>query len=135
ADIVQLRERAGAYDVVGGGVRGHDVGRVAAVGDDAVDAVALPDVLPPEADRRLRDRERIGGVDPELREGGRVRRPARVADLEVPPRQGRRLDHVGRRRMYHHGRVHAREDAALEEEDLAAAALLRWGAEDDHREA
>src|SRR5439155_1889211 len=72
---------------------------------------------------------------PELGEGGRVRRPARVADLEVPPSQGHRLDHVDRRRVHHHGRVRVREDAALEELDLAAAALLGGGADDAHREA
>ena len=49
------------------GVRGHDVGRVAAVRDDAVHLVAGPQVLAQQPDRDLRDRERVGRVDAELR--------------------------------------------------------------------
>ena len=61
------------------GVRGHDVGRVAAVRDDAVHLVAGSEVLAQQPDRDLRDGERVGRVDPELGRGGRVRRATFVA--------------------------------------------------------
>ena len=50
-----------------GRVRGHDVRRVAALRDDPVDAVGLLDVLAQESDRGLGDRERVRGVDADLR--------------------------------------------------------------------
>ena len=44
-DGVQLAQSLGAHDVAGFGVGRNDVGRAAAVGDDAVDAVGRMDVL------------------------------------------------------------------------------------------
>ena len=117
------------------GVRGHDVRRVAAVRDDAVDAIGLADVLAEAADRGLRDGERIGGVDAALGERRGVRLLTGVADLELGAGEERLLDHVHRRRMHHHRGVNAGEHAAVEEEDLAAAALLGGRADDAHGEA
>ena len=54
-------------------MRGHDVHRVAAVGDDTVDLVGRAEVLAQQSDRDLRDRERVGRVDAELRRERGVR--------------------------------------------------------------
>ena len=45
---------------------GTTFGRVAACGDDAVNAVRGADVLPQQADSRLRDRQRVRRIDPQL---------------------------------------------------------------------
>ena len=124
ADLVELAERLGAHDVARRGMGGDDVRRVAAVRDDAVDAIAPPDVLAEEADRRLGDGDRVGGVHAELGKGGGVRRLAGVVDVEGGPREHRRLGGVDRRRMHHERGVNPGEGAALQEQDLAAAALL-----------
>jgi len=63
---------------------------------------------------RLRDRERVGGVDPILGKRGGVRLFTDVMHLELREREDGRLDDVDRRRMDHHRRVHAGERAALE---------------------
>ncbi len=48
----------------------NDVRGVAALGHDAVDPIARGDLLPQRADRDLRDRKGVGGIDAELRVGG-----------------------------------------------------------------
>ncbi|HEY2523624.1 MAG TPA: hypothetical protein VGI29_01095 [Candidatus Binataceae bacterium] len=63
SDLVQVSQGARAYHIACRGVRRDDVGRFAAVGDDAVDAVGGMDVLAEQADRRLRDHQCIGRVD------------------------------------------------------------------------
>ena len=113
------------------GVRGHDVGDVAAVRDDAVHLVAGAQVLAQQADRHLRDGDRVGGVDAEVRCGGRVRRDARrSATPKCDDRAHPGREVLERRRVHHHRRVHARERAPLEQEHLAAAALLGRRADD-----
>ena len=97
------------------GVRRHDVGRLAAARDDAVDAIARADVLAQQADRRLRDRERVGGVDAQLGARRGVRRLAVVVDVELGAGERGRLGHVERRGVHHHRGVHAVEGAALEQ--------------------
>jgi hypothetical protein len=54
---------------------------------------------------------------------------------ELGERERRRLRHVEGRWVHHHRGVHAGERAALEEQDLAASALLGGGPDDAHREA
>ncbi len=86
-----------------------------------MDAVGPADVLAQQADGRLRDGQRIGGVDAQLRPGGGVRLFAGVEHVE---HRGR--DHVGtydirRRRVHHHRGMHAVKGAALQQQDLASA--------------
>ena len=102
------------------------------MGDDAVDAVGAADVLAQQADPDLRDGQRVGAVDALLGPRRGVRGLAPVADLPVADRQaGHRLT-LDRRGVHHHRRVDAVEGAALEHQDLAAAALLGRRAEHLH---
>ena len=68
----EVGDRRRAHHPQSVGVRGHDVGRVAAVGDEAVDLLAGAEVLAQQPDRHLRDRQRVGRVDAELGRGRRV---------------------------------------------------------------
>ena len=61
--LLEILEGAGTGHPRSFGVRGDDVGRVAAVRDDPVDLVERPEVLAQQADRDLGDGERVGGVD------------------------------------------------------------------------
>ena len=61
------------------GVGGDDVGGLPAVGDDAVRHLAGRELLAQQPDRHLRDGDRVGGVDAQIRRDGGVRLPARVA--------------------------------------------------------
>jgi hypothetical protein len=103
--LLELRERRGAGVPLPGGALGDDVGRVPAVGDDAVDPVGRLDVLAQQPDGHLRDRQRVGGVDAQLRVRGRVGGRPLVAHVEVLDRQARHPGGLVRRRVDHHGQV------------------------------
>ena len=113
------------------GDRGRDdVGRLAAVGDDAVHLVAGAELLAQQADGHLGDGHGVAGVDPLPRARPRRGRslPVKVTSKWETARQVR-LEPVGRPRVDHHRRVDVVEDPALEHGDLAPATLLGRGAE------
>ena len=123
-ELVELVERAGADDVSRrGDARGRCWGHRRR-GDDAVDAVGLPDVLAQQPDGRLGDGEGVGGVDAPLGKGRRRAPPCRCSAPRTATRRGRAARQSTGARVDHHGDVDAREDAAVEQQDLAAAALL-----------
>ena len=130
-DGVQFVQGLGAHDVAGFGVGRDDVGRAAAVGDDAVDAVGRVDVLAQQADGRLGDGQRVRGVDAAFGKGRGVGFLARVGHVEHGAGDDGRVDHVHRGGMDHHGRMHVRERAPLQQQNLAArvADFFRGGAE------
>jgi hypothetical protein len=64
ADVAEIAERARAHVVARGRVRGHDVGRLAAARDDAVDTVRGADVLAQQPDGGLRYHQRVARVHP-----------------------------------------------------------------------
>ena len=109
---------------------GDNVRRVPTFCDNTVNAVGRTDVLPEQPDGGLRHRQRVGGVNPPLREGRSMRLLAGVADLEVGSGDNGQLDHVRGGRVHHHGGIDARKCAALEEEDFAPTTFL--GRRTDH---
>jgi hypothetical protein len=105
------------------------------VGDDAVHAVGRLEVLAQQPDPDLRDRQRVGGVDAELGEAGRMRLTSAVADGQVLDREARQDERLVGGGVDHHRGVDAVEHAGVEHQDLAAAALLGRRPDDLHGEA
>jgi hypothetical protein len=105
---------------VGRGMRRHDVRRLAALGDDAMDAIGFVDMLPQESNRGLGDSQRVGGVDAELGERGGVRFLAGIEHVEHRGGDYVRRRHIDGRRMDHHGGVNPAKAAALEHQDFPA---------------
>ena len=70
----ELFEIRGSHIEAARGALGHDVGRLAPVGDDAVNALALGDVLPQRGDGLIGDHQPIQRVDAALGHRGGVRR-------------------------------------------------------------
>ena len=122
--LVETDGRAGADHEVGGGLARDDVGRLAALGHDAVHAIARQQLLAQEADRRLRHDHRVRRVDPTPGEARGVGLDAGVGHGQLLHGDDVRHGHVHRIRVDHEGRVHVLEEAALDEADLAAAPLL-----------
>jgi hypothetical protein len=88
------------------------------------------------ADRRLRDGERVGRVDAALGERGRVRRLAVVVHVELVDRRassGSTMSSGAGCTII--AACTPSERAALEQQDLAAAVLLRRRPDHAHREA
>ncbi len=81
----------GAHRVAQLGAAGNDVGGLPAVGDDAVHHLPRRQLLAQQPDRHLRDGDRVGGVDTQIRRDGGVRFAAGVADRRPPtaPATGR----------------------------------------------
>ena len=77
----------GAHRVLQLGARRDDVGGLTAVGDDAVRHLTRRQLLTQQPDRHLRHRDRVDGVEPEVRRDGGVCFPARVADGDLRQRQ------------------------------------------------
>ena len=119
-----------AYVEDGGGELGDDVGRRAAVGDDAMDARVGAYLL---AQHRHVGVGLDGGVErvhalPRVRGG--VRRLARELQADAHDPEQVHVRDPAVPAVNHHRGVDSREDAALDEPHLAAAALLRRGADD-----
>ena len=88
--VMHARQEVGELDVGAGpghpqpfGVRGDDVGCVAAVPHDTVHLVTGAEMLAQQPDRDLGDGERVAGVDAPLGRGRGVRLVAGVANREV----------------------------------------------------
>jgi hypothetical protein len=60
---LEIGDRRTPHDVAGGRVRRDDVGRIASVGDNAVDLVAGVQMLAKEPDPDLGHRDGVGCVD------------------------------------------------------------------------
>ena len=99
-----------------------------ALGDHAVHLVARRQLLAQQADRHLGHGQRVLRVDPLPGRGRSVRLAPGEGHVEVGHGEAGRQA-LGRPGVDHHRRVHAGEGAALEHEDLAAAALLGRRAE------
>ena len=115
--------------------RRDDVGRLAAVGDHAVHLVAGRQLLAQEPDGDLGDDHGVAGVDPlpGAAEAWAVR-PVKATSKWETARQVASRRSVGPR-VDHHRRVDVVEDAGVEHEHLAAAALLGRRAEHPDGEA
>jgi hypothetical protein len=113
--------------VTGRCARRDDVGGIAAVGDDAMDAIVRVEVLPQQPDGRLRNRQRVGGVDALLRKRRRVGSFTGVVDVEGCRGGEPWRDHVEGRRMNHQRQVELVERAALEHQDLSAGVADLFG--------
>ena len=98
------------------------------MGDDAVHPHRCGQLLAEQPDRDLGDGEGVSGVDAQFGVGGRVRGLAAIADVLVVDGEGLGPGGVGRAGVDHHRGVQPVEGAALEHEDLPAAALLGGGA-------
>ena len=72
----------GAHEEQPGGALGHDVRRLAAVGDDAVDALGGADVLAQLRDRLVGGDQPVERVDAGVRRRRGVRGAAAVLDLD-----------------------------------------------------
>ena len=115
-------------------VPGDDVGRLAAVGDDAVDQLSGRQLLPQQPDGHLRDGHRVGGVDAQIRRDGGVRFAAAVVHGHLGQRQRARRGDVDRPGMQHHRRRDVVEHPGLEHQRLTAAGLLGGSAQQRHRQ-
>ena len=116
----------GRADHVAGGDGGRDdVGGGRARNDHAVHLVPRRQLLAQQADRHLGDRQGVLRVHALPGRGGRVRLPPGVVDVEMGHGEARARQPLSRPGVHHHRGVHAGEGAALEHQDLAAAALLR----------
>ena len=122
----------GSDEEAGRRVGRDHVRRLAAVGDDAVDAVAVLDVLAEGVDGGKRDDEGVEGVYAGFRAGRGVRLPAEVLHVQLDAGQRPREDGVARAGVEEHGRVQVVEGAAARHDRLAAVDLLRRRADDDH---
>ena len=91
-------------------------------------------MLPQQPDRRLRDGQRVCGVDPLLREPGGVRRLPLVVDLEERCRDDGPDRDVPRRGVRHHRGVSALEGAAFQQAYLPAGAQHLLGGRAHHRD-
>ena len=123
--VLQVRLVFGARQKDGRRVVGHDVRHLAAVGDDAVDAGAVADVLSQGGDGVVGDDNRVEGVDARFRPAGGVRLFAEVLDAHGGAGEGGRQGDVARPRVDEHCRVELVEGAATGHYRLAAVDLLR----------
>lgn len=123
----ELPKGFGTDDVFGGSVGGDDVGSCTAIGDDAVDAVGRANVLAEEAQRCLRDGERVGGVYTKFGEGGGVGFLAGAMHFKHGGGDDLCADHVKGGGVNHHGGVDASETAALEKQDFSAGVAHFFG--------
>src|SRR5262249_13405803 len=93
-ELLEVGERLVAHEPLTTGVLGDDVWRVAPVLHDAVNARALVHMLAQETDADLRDRQRVGRVETQLREARGVRALAVVMHLELRHREAHGFDVV-----------------------------------------
>ena len=112
------------------GARRHDVGLVARVGEDAVDALVGPDVLAQRSDSVVAEHRRIEGVAAPVRRGSCVCRLAVVGHVQLLDGDRMERAQVAVGRMHHHRQVDVVEGAAADHELLAAAALFGGRAQD-----
>jgi hypothetical protein len=119
----------------GGSVLGNHVHRLAAVGDDAVDAGRTANVLAESADAVVGHDQCVQGVDPRLGPGRRVGRLAEVLHRQLDQGQALADRGVAVAGMGEHGHVQSVEGAAGGHEHLPARRLLRRRADDQHRAA
>src|SRR5262249_19133396 len=108
----------------------NDVGGGAAARDDAVDARLGTDLLPQHADVVERLNHRVERVDALPRVGRRVRGLARELEAGAHDAEQILVHDPAIEAVDHHRGVHVLEDAAPDELDLAAAALLGGRADD-----
>ncbi len=118
---------------------GDDVGDVAGLGNVHGDAVVARDLLAQQAHGHLAQHGGVGGVDAQVRCGGGVgclageRGP--VAAHGLGAGAGGVVGDAVLDRVDHQGQPHAVERAGLQHEGLAAAVLLRGGADGLERDA
>ncbi len=138
-ELVHVSQRLGADQEITGREVRDDVRRIAALGDDAVDAGVRSNMLPQRVDPVERFDQGVEGVDPIVRIGCRVRGLA--AELDPHRLAGERLaapldgwaGRLNRPRVGAHRGVDAVEDAGLGHDDLAAHRFLGRGAKHEDR--
>ena len=129
---LEAGDRARADVPLGDGVVGDDVGLVAGLGEHAVDALVGLDVLAQGGHRVVAEHGGVEGVAAPVGEGGGMGLLAEVLDLPGGDGDDVHLEQVETRGMDHHRRVDTLEGARLGHEDLAPAAFLGRGTEDEH---
>src|SRR5215471_5292198 len=129
--LAQLLESFAAYDVPGSGACRNNVGRIAAMGGDSMNAIGGSYMLSQQADRGLGDRQCIGCIDSKLGESRRMGFLADVFDFKHRCRDDFRHDDVPRCRVNHHSHVGAVKCASLEEQNLAAGVADLFGRRTD----
>ena len=134
-DAAELVQGLGADVPAALGAVGDRVRCLPAVRHDAVHPRAVRQLLPEQADGDLRDHERVVRVDAVVGVGARVgANGRRTGCASARPRTAAPRPTSTGPGMGHHREVEAREGAAVEQLDLAAAALLGGGAVDLDRE-
>ena len=120
-------DRGRTHVPLGRGGGRHHVGLGSAVGEDAVDALVVADVLAQGGHRVVAQHGRVQGVAAHLRGGGGVGGGAGVAGPEALDSDGVEGAQLVVGRVDHHGRAHAGESAPADHDLLAAAPLLGRG--------
>ena len=125
----EVRLVLGAHVELANGAFRHDVGRLAALGDDAVDAFRVLDVLAQVGNALVGEQQPVEGVQAPVRHGGGVGCFAVIGGPhlgDADAGHGRQVDAGG---MHHQRRIHTVERAGARHHFLAAALLLRRCAE------
>ena len=124
AQLVEPGDGWRAHHPLSGDMGRDDVRCLATGLDDAVHAVAGGQGLAQQGHRDLGDDHRVRSINAALRKRARVSGPTGVRDLERLCGEDFGQKQVGRPRMDHQRAVDVVEDALLDHDDLAAAALL-----------
>ena len=132
AHFVEQAFTGGADIKFGGGVVGDDVGFLAAVLDDAVDADLGLGLLAEQADRLIGEDERVEGVAAFPGGGGGVGVAAAELDGAGVDGEDGGAEEVGHAGVDHDGCADTLECAGVDQADFAAAALFGGGAEYAH---
>ena len=111
-------------------MRGDDVRRVAAVGDDPVNARIAPDHLTERAQVVEGHEHRVERVHAEIRARGGVRRLTGELDVERNHREHQRVELVRRPGMEHERGVDVTECPRCDQARLPVSPLLRGRAHD-----
>ncbi len=111
---------------------GHDVGRLAALGDDAVNALSRTDVLAQVGNRLISEQQAVQCVETLVRHGRSMCRATVVDHLHFRHADARHAGQIDAGGVNHHGRVHPFECARPCHQFLAAAFLLGGCAQQAH---
>lgn len=115
------------------GILGDDIGRIAAVGNDAVDAGIGPNGLPESTDMIISSHDCIQGVDPPIRRNGSMGRLPKKFDFELDPTEHFLTGPIEPTGVTHHRHVHIRKNASFGQKDFASSTLFGRGS--DHGQA
>ena len=133
-ELAQRRGVVGAHCVMHLRASRDDVGGLPAVGDDAVHHLSRRQLLAEQSDGDLSDRDRVGGVEAQVRRHRSVRLPPDIANHDLGQRQRARAGDVQRPGVQHHRGSDVVKGSGLEQQHCSTARLLRGRAEQHHRQ-